>query len=88
MRTRSEPNSGLNDLIALALDRGIIDASQRDRLRDLAAEMGSMAPARAEESNEAPKVVEARRGFNAITIAYSLGALLVLFALGWFLVDR
>ena len=31
---------------------------------------------------------EARRGFNAITVAYSLGALLVLFALGWFLVDR
>lgn len=31
---------------------------------------------------------EAPRGFNAITVAYWVGALLVLFALAWILVDR
>ena len=33
-------------------------------------------------------VREPARGFNAITVAYGLGALLVLFASAWFLVDR
>ncbi|MFI5311114.1 MAG: hypothetical protein ACHQQ3_07785 [Gemmatimonadales bacterium] len=31
---------------------------------------------------------EAARGFNAVTVAYGVGALVVLFAFGWFLVDR
>lgn len=31
---------------------------------------------------------EARRGLNAVTIAYWVGAIAVLFAFGWFLVDR
>ena len=35
-----------------------------------------------------PAAREPARGFNAITVAYGLGALLVLFASVWFLVDR
>jgi hypothetical protein len=87
--TGSEPNQ-LNGLIDAAASRGIIDARQREQLQALAAELASVpasahAPAVAASSAMPP---EARRGFNAITVAYSLGALLVLFALAWFLVER
>jgi hypothetical protein len=85
MRTLTEPrNPTLNDLINAALERSIIDAAQRDKLEALAVEL---APARTEGAAEAPPR-EGRRGFNAITIAYSLGGLLVLFALAWFLLER
>src|SRR5262245_35441664 len=91
MRTRSESNP-LSTLVDAALERGIIDASQRDRLLSLARELASDAPSvntpNTDAALEATPSAEARGGFNAITVAYSLGAMLVLFALGWFLVDR
>jgi hypothetical protein len=81
-------SSAVNGLINAAHERGIFDALQRDRLAALAIEV---APAAGDALP--PRAVgapgrEARRGFNAITIAYSLGGLLVVFALGWFLVER
>src|SRR5688500_16834630 len=79
----------MNDgVIDTALERGIIDQEQAARLKALAVELA--APAHEQEVDERVRARprEARRGFNAVTIAYAAGALLVLFALGWFLVDR
>src|SRR5215213_1456142 len=87
MRTPSEVDPPLSMLTAAAVDRGIIDASQRDRLHALAAELStSVMPALSEPP--APRHAEARGNFNVITVAYTVGALLVVFALGWFLIDR
>src|SRR5688572_6058133 len=95
MRTRSETDPPLSTLIDTAVDRGIIDVGQGDRLRMLALELAPSDAATGQAhalGARAPRVIEppreARGGFNAITVAYSLGAMLVLFALGWFLVDR
>ena len=94
MASATDPESNrLTGLIDVAASRGIIDDRQREELRALAAELAA-APAgptrrHDEESpTSASAAPEARRGFNAITVAYSLGALLVLFALAWFLVER
>ena len=85
MRRPSEHDS-LSTLTAAALERGIIDATQRERLHTLAADLAAQAHAPSDVATPAP--AEARGTFNVITVAYALGALLVLFALGWFLVDR
>src|SRR5215216_4689349 len=85
MRRPSEPDD-LSTLTAAALERGIIDAAQRDRLHALAAELSD--EDRAPPDARAPASPEARGSFSVITVAYALGVLLVLFALGWFLVDR
>lgn len=78
----------MNDgVIDTALDRGIIDEEQAARLKALAVELAAPTHEQADERVRA-RPPEARRGFNAVTIAYAAGALLVLFALGWFLVDR
>lgn len=66
----------LRALLDLGVSRGIISAAQRDALVDLSGPAETM-PAR-----------EAPRGFNGIMIAYALGAIVVLFAFGWFMVDR
>lgn len=80
MRTPSESGpSSLSRLLDAAAERGVIDAAQRAALHELAGELAHTTP---------PASVEAPRGLNAITVAYSAGALLVLFALGWFLADR
>jgi hypothetical protein len=89
MRTPTEyDNQTLTGLINAALDRGIIDASQRDKLEALAAELSPAGSRQREETTGIAPGREAHRGFNAITVAYSLGALLVLFALAWFLLER
>jgi hypothetical protein len=78
----------MNDgVIDTALERGIIDEEQAARLKALAVELAAPTQALADERVRA-RPREARRGFNAVTVAYAAGALLVLFALGWFLVDR
>jgi hypothetical protein len=59
----------------LALARGLITPDQHASLKALAAE-GPASP------REMP------RGFNWVTVAYALGALLVIFAGGWFLAQR
>ena len=94
MSTGTEPqHRSLADLIDAAVDRRIIDAAQRDQLQALAAELAipvtaaAAQPAAPAAEHKTPRR-EARRGFNAITIAYSAGALLVLFALAWFLLER
>src|SRR4051812_29571697 len=61
------------DRLDLGVERGIITAAQREALRAL-------------DDNE-PRL-EARRGLNAITVAYWTGAIAVLTAFGWFLTSR
>jgi hypothetical protein len=58
-----------------AQSRGLITPDQRAALTALAAEEG-------------PAPREMPRGFNWVTVAYALGALLVVFAGGWFLAQR
>ena len=90
MRTPTERDSErLTGLMSAAVERGLIDATQRRRLEALAAELATVADGHdASGPASATPAPEAHRGFNAITIAYSLGALLVLFALAWFLAER
>jgi len=61
-----------------AVGRGVISQEQHDALLAMAAEPVAY--------ERAPR--EAPRGFNAVTVAYAVGAVAVLFAFGWFLVDR
>ena len=63
------------NLLQRAVDRGIISAEQHASILALASEGGA-----------APR--EMLRGFNWVTVAYALGALLVVFAGGWFLAQR
>ena len=88
MRTSTEHHSEpLARLINLAVERGIIDAAQRDQLAALSVELTAPRDYPHDADDTTP-LREAHRGFNAITVAYSLGALLVLFALAWFLLER
>jgi hypothetical protein len=94
MTRHNAANAGLNlnDVVDVAVERGVIDTGQRDQLRAIAAELAAGPAHVVEAGTGAAELVEpdreARRGFNAVTVAYSLGALLVLFALAWFLFDR
>lgn len=63
----------LPDLLARALQRNIISREQFDAILALDA---------------APGTPEAPRGLNWISVTYFAGALIVIFALGWFLVDQ
>jgi hypothetical protein len=79
-------------LIVAARDRGIVDAAQAAALESIAAEIDADA-ARAEDAAPMPAearriTTEQRRPFNPVIIAYAAGALLVVFALGWFLAER
>src|SRR5689334_6629915 len=89
MRTSTERHTEpLIRLIDVAVERGIIDTGQRDQLAALSAELTGARNRSHEEPDDTAPRREVRRGFNAITVAYSLGALLVLFALAWFLLER
>jgi hypothetical protein len=73
------PRNGADDpapsLLDRAVERGIITAAQREAIAALA--------------REGPETgADAHAGVNAVTVAYWAGALVVLFALAWFLVDR
>jgi len=68
----------IQSLLDSGVDRGIISADQRTALLALA---GAAEPQTDERG-------EAARAFNGITIAYGIGAIVVLFAFGWFMVDR
>jgi len=70
--TGGTERSGLLDL---GVERGIITSEQRDALLAL--------------EGEAPNAtVEAKRGFNAVTVAYWTGGIAVLCAFAWFLISR
>jgi hypothetical protein len=62
------------ELLKKGVEQGIITSAQQASLLALDSEPTP--------SREAP------RGVNAITIAYGVGALIVLFAFAWFLIDR
>ena len=70
-------NPSVPELLQAATRRGIISAQQAESILQLAGEARTEAPSR-----------EAPRGFNWVTVAYALGALLVIFAAAWFLVER
>jgi hypothetical protein len=65
------------ELLNLGVAQGIITAEQRAQLQTLLGAVESAAPQQ-----------EAERSFNGIAIAYAIGAIVVLFAFGWFMVDR
>src|SRR5687767_13808984 len=67
----------------VAVQRGIITQEQVDAILALERELGT-----APDVVPAPEPAEARRGLNAVTIAYWTGAVAVLFAFGWFIIDR
>jgi hypothetical protein len=66
----------IHDIVDEAVARGLITAGQASALRDLADET---------RDSGSPEVA---RGFNWVTVAYGVGALLVVFACGWFLAER
>ena len=68
----------IQSLLDTGVEKGIITPDQRAALLALA---GAAEPQSGEQA-------EAARAFNGITIAYGIGALVVLFAFGWFMVDR
>jgi len=68
----------IRSVLEQGVAQGIITAEQRAAL----AALDEGQPASAEPPREAP------RGVNGITIAYLIGAIVVLFAFGWFMVDR
>lgn len=69
--------SSPKQLLDLALSRGLITAEQRAQLQAL---VGAL---------ESEKRAEGRERANSgVTIAYLVGAIVVLFAFGWFMVDR
>lgn len=65
----------IEEFLQKAMARGLITAAQQASLLSLAVEEG-------------PAPREMPRGFNWVTVAYALGALLVVFAGGWFLAQR
>lgn len=71
----------LADVLHDGVERGVISAAQASSLLELAKENGAGAEA-------VSRGRELARGFNWVTVAYALGALLVIFAAAWFLFER
>ena len=88
-RDRSESSdAALDSTLDPTLDALLDDATRGGVITDdVAIALRRFARDRAAVSATSA-VREPGRGFNAITVAYGLGALLVLFASVWFLVDR
>ncbi len=75
--TETQPDP-VRTLIATAGQRGILTAAQGEALTALHDELAG-----------APGVPrEAKRDLNFVTVAYAIGAMLVVFAFAWFLADR
>jgi hypothetical protein len=72
---RTTPERSITGFLERALLRGLITPDQHASLSAFATEDG-VAPS------------EIPRGFNWVTVAYALGAMLVVFACGWFLAQR
>lgn len=69
-----------------AVTRGIITAEQLQAIRALPEPHPVLGPGAA--SPPPGEGEETRRGLNAVTIAYAIGGVTVLFAFGWYIVDR
>lgn len=82
--------SGEDRRLEAAVEQGIISAAQADAIRALRGEDARTGdgPDATVEGGFITALVGHRRGFSAATIAYSLGALTVAGAMGWFLADR
>lgn len=68
-----------------AVERGIITAAQADALAALSGDAPAPPPSGAALD---PRTSSERPGVTGVTIAYGIGAALVVFGFGWFLVDR
>ena len=73
---RTTPDLSIAEFLQRALSRGLITPDQHASLSALAGKDAAAAS------------LEMPRGFNWVTVAYALGALLVVFAGGWFLAQR
>lgn len=71
-----------------AVGGGVITREQLDSIVALSPPASFGVPQPAAGVAEGELATEARRGLNAVTVAYWAGAIAVLFAFGWFLVDR
>src|SRR5690349_4089700 len=81
--------SGERALLDRGVAAGVITAAQRDALLALPALPAlPVTPPKAGASDERHDVARAKAGVDGVLIAYTVGAALVVFALGWFLVDR
>jgi hypothetical protein len=92
----------VTELLRIAVERGVVTRAQRESLQRLEEELdaggaplvtsagGPRDDTRAPSPDARPETIpaEASRGFNAVSIAYWAGALLVVFAFGWFLAER
>jgi hypothetical protein len=85
---RPSPDPLPPHLLRDGVARGIITQAQHDALLDLAASDLAASDLATSAADTPPPPVEAARGFNAVTIAYSVGGIAVLFAFGWILIDR
>src|SRR5215208_6091875 len=75
----SDEQDPRGDLLRLAVARGIITRAQYEAIL-------ALDPAAAAEPS--PVRPETAGGFNWTTVAYALGAMVVVFAFGWFLADQ
>lgn len=84
------PSPELETVLRRAVDEGVVSDAQRVRVLEIAGTLRHEAVAASGPPPDDGDATthEARRGVNAVTIAYATGALLVLFAFAWFLVDR
>ena len=80
---RSIPLDQLRDAVV----RGVISEAQYEAILALGAATLDAAPLGPPTTDRSPSP-EAIKGFNWISVAYFSGALLILFAFGWFLVDQ
>lgn len=71
-----------------AVGGGVITREQLDSIVALSPPATFRARQSSDGVPESDLGTEARRGLNAVTVAYWAGAIAVLFAFGWFLVDR
>ena len=82
-------DQSLDALLDDAARSGVISGDVANALRHFARDRPAVPAVPAvPEATAMPTAHEPVRGFNAITVAYGLGALLVLFASAWFLLDR
>ena len=79
----TRPDAEVLRLLARGVEDGIITPQQRDRLAALAP---SIAEPRATSVGDDAR--PRASALSVVTVAYAVGALLVVFACGWFLLDR
>ncbi|MDQ8153335.1 MAG: hypothetical protein P3B98_01630 [Gemmatimonadota bacterium] len=78
----------IHALLDAGVARGVISDDQRAALLALVGTMPAESAQAVAGDRSMAAAREAPRAFNGITIAYGIGALVVLFAFAWFMIDR